>query len=108
MKLLFSYFLLLSSLSTFAGLDYGKLCSTHGECQDEFGVNQGMRCFKMKTGMDSSGNFTCAIRCYALSLGSFCKRNDGEVIGKCVEESYEQPSFDPNSPNCSDAIDPIK
>ncbi len=108
MKSLFASCLLILSLSSFANLDYGKLCSTHGECQDEFGVTQGTKCFKVKTGVNPSGEILCTIRCYSLPLGSFCKRNDGEVVGKCTQELYERPNFDPNHPNCSDAIDPIK
>lgn len=109
MRFVFSLvvFSLISIQSIIANND-GQACLTHGECQKVIPVQTGQKCLVVKTGVSPAGNFTCALRCYRLPLGSYCKKIEGSQIwGLCKKEKYEIPSFDPSSPNCDNAIDPI-
>jgi len=86
--------------------NYGTLCATHGECQEKYTVQQGTKCFKVKTGVDYQGHLQCTIRCYQLPVGIFCYKKKGEGIGVCKREEFSVPQTNPNDPNnCVDAVD---
>ena len=82
-----------------------QVCFSHGECQNQSSTKKGVRCLIVETGLDFRGNITCSKRCYYLSLGSYCDFLDGQPLGFCRVESYEEPDFDHNNPDCSAAID---
>ena len=106
-----SFFILVTTLLSLAsyGVDYGELCSTHGECQELYPVENGQKCFKVKTGTTANGEITCSIRCYYLPVGSYCKKFSGSEVGKCVKEKFDIPVIDYNDPHaCNDAIDPLR
>lgn len=92
------------NISADAG-DYGKSCLTHGECQELSAPTRQSACFIVKTGTNSSGATTCALRCYYVWAGSYCNKLSGQQVGLCQRESFEMPSFDPANPDCSSAIE---
>lgn len=58
-------------------------------------------CFKVKTGITPEGQQLCALRCYNVPTFGDC------INRKCVAPIPPPvPSFDPENPNCSDAVDP--
>ncbi|MBT3982664.1 MAG: hypothetical protein HOE90_15000 [Bacteriovoracaceae bacterium] len=60
-------------------------------------VNQ---CYIVKTGLDNQGQTTCALRCYNVPTHGDCRN------GTCVPPTQPTaPTFDPNNPDCSTAID---
>lgn len=91
-----------------AGNSYRQTCLTHGECQEANPIEEGHKCLIVKTGVDAQGKLTCSLKCYRLTLGSFCKKSSNEQIGFCTLEAYQVPEFDPSNPNCENAIDPIQ
>lgn len=75
----------------------GQSCVSKEYCRKE-NVNE---CFIVKTGSDNQGNETCALRCYNVPTFGSCKN------GVCVPPvTPPVPEFDPEDPDCSDAIDP--
>jgi hypothetical protein len=59
------------------------------------------RCFIIKTGPDTLGNPTCALRCYTFEEHGECEQ------GICKSPPPAQmPDFNPNAPNCLEACDP--
>lgn len=66
------------------------------------------RCFIVKTGFDSQGGETCALRCYNYEVYGDCVGSSGVNEGICVPpETPEQPVFNPNDPDrCEEAINP--
>ncbi|MBF0362066.1 MAG: hypothetical protein HQK49_13705 [Oligoflexia bacterium] len=86
----------------------GIKCITHGQCQNMISVTKGTRCFIVKTGVDAHSEVTCALRCYAVDIGSYCNREITEYkFGYCEKEkNFVAPPFDPENPDCSNAIDP--
>lgn len=101
-----SILFILVSFSANAG-NYRDTCLTNGECQDKYDTELGQKCLLVKTGLDSIGNPTCQVRCYSVSLGSYCEKPSGYQVGFCKREKYDQPVFDPVNPDCSTAIDPL-
>lgn len=75
----------------------GQSCVSKEYCRKE-NINE---CFIVKTGSDNQGNETCALRCYNVPTFGSCKN------GVCVPPvAPPVPQFDPENPDCSDAIDP--
>ncbi len=59
------------------------------------------RCFIVTTGVDNLGQTTCTRRCYTVQEFPDCKN------GLCTpKDAPVVPSFDPDNPDCSDAISP--
>jgi hypothetical protein len=59
------------------------------------------KCFKVKTGITPEGQQLCALRCYNVPTHGNC------VNRVCVAPIPETPpAFDPEDPQCADAIDP--
>lgn len=105
--------LLLSLFMTMGNSVFGQtdgrleICMTHGDCQDIRAVEDGVRCYIVKTGTTPSGEQLCSQRCYRSKLGSYCKSIEGEDFGYCKHEKDTPiPTFDPADPNrCDTAID---
>ncbi|TDJ07613.1 MAG: hypothetical protein E2O68_03270 [Deltaproteobacteria bacterium] len=58
-------------------------------------------CFIVKTGTDPSGEIECALRCYDNPIFGSCRH------GICISPRFPPvPDFDPEVPDCKDAIDP--
>lgn len=58
-------------------------------------------CFKVKTGLTPEGQQLCALRCYNVPTFGDC------INRTCVAPIPPPvPSFDPENPDCSDAVDP--
>jgi hypothetical protein len=95
------------SSTTFASNQYGETCLTHGQCQELVPVELGHKCLIVKTGVSPRGKVTCALRCYPVVMGSYCKKFVGSQIGICKKEKYQVPRFDASKPNCDSAIDPF-
>jgi hypothetical protein len=106
-KFIFVLFLMSLSINSFSNDEFVIECLTHGECQERLNTREGRVCFIVKTGVDVNNQVTCALRCYTKSLGSICDKKEGELIGKCQEEEFPIPVFDPSNPDCTSAIDPI-
>ncbi len=85
--------------------DYGKSCLTHGECQELAQPTRETACFIVRTGTDSNGSTTCALRCYHVWAGNYCQNLSGHQVGICQKETFNMPSFDPANPDCSSAIE---
>jgi hypothetical protein len=83
------------------------LCYTNGDCQKNIQTSPATQCFVAKTGVDSFGNQTCALRCMQVEIGSTCHFIDDNVYGICVSEKVKPvPRLDPSNPNrCDDAVD---
>jgi len=83
------------------------ICMTHGDCQDKVSVEEGVKCYIIKTGTTPSGEQSCALRCYTSKLGSYCKSIQEEDFGYCKQEKDTPvPIFNANDPNrCDSAID---
>lgn len=82
-------------------------CITHGQCQDGGTPQTGVKCFIVKTGIDSTGQTACALRCYSVLLGKYCQPIKGESFGYCKDELNDStPNFNSNDPNrCDEAIE---
>lgn len=75
----------------------GQSCVSKEYCRKE-NINE---CFIVKTGADNQGNQTCALRCYNVPTFGSCRN------GVCVPPvTPPVPQFDPENPDCSEAIDP--
>ena len=75
----------------------GETCVAQEWCRKEY-HNQ---CFVVKTGFTPRGEQLCALRCYNVPTPSSCRN------GTCHPPAPPaQPAFDPENPNCEDAIDP--
>lgn len=101
---------LISLISLFPGVSLGEvkrpdICYNHGECQEKLGVEYGQRCFIVKTGLSENGQITCSLQCYDMPLGSYCRSIRDEMFGICEKEYYSVPHFNPEFPDCSNAID---
>ena len=58
-------------------------------------------CFIVKTGFNAQVQQTCTRRCYNVPTFGEC------TAGVCVPPQIpDVPTFDPNNPDCSQAIDP--
>ncbi len=85
------------SLDAQCGKSPGQECVAQEFCREEMVQT----CYKVKTGTNSNGEATCALRCYYVPTFGNC------VEGVCVAPTTpDVPSFDPADPQCSDAIDP--
>jgi hypothetical protein len=107
LKLLLSIFIIMSNFAfgqTNPTLD---VCMTHGDCQDKIAVEEGTKCYIVKTGTTPSGEQLCSQRCYTSKLGSYCKSIQEEDFGYCKHETDTPvPAFDTSDPNrCNTAID---
>lgn len=67
-----------------------------------------VKCFIVKTGFDTQGAVTCALRCYTVQEHGECQSSGTSAIGTCSSPVQEDPPvFNPADPNrCEDAIDP--
>ena len=75
----------------------GQECVAQEFCREEMVQT----CYKVSTGVNSNGEATCALRCYYVPTYGSC------VEGVCVApDTPDVPTFDPNDPQCGDAIDP--
>lgn len=75
----------------------GQSCVSKEYCRKE-NINE---CFIVKTGSDNQGNETCALRCYNVPTFGSCKN------GVCAPPVAPPiPQFDPENPDCSEAVDP--
>lgn len=75
----------------------GQQCVTKEFCRKE----NIYTCFIVKTGVSAQGAVTCTRRCYNVPTFGEC------TDGICVPPpSPPVPTFDPNDPDCSQAIDP--
>lgn len=75
----------------------GQQCVTKEFCRKE----NIPTCFIVKTGVSAQGQVTCTRRCYFVPTFGEC------TDGICVPPNApDVPSFDPNNPDCSSAIDP--
>lgn len=106
MKKIFACGLILFSLFAYSYDKKPTICYSHGECQELIGTELGTRCLIVKTGFDSMGHVTCALRCYSLPMGSYCNPLENKPYGVCEKESYPVPYFDPEYPDCSGAVEP--
>ena len=77
-------------------------CVTHAQCQNL--TDESTACFVVDTGKNFSNKPTCEVKCYRVFVGSFCKFEKDKNHGKCEEENYKKPDFDPDKPDCSKAI----
>lgn len=85
------------SLSAYCNKSPGQECVAQEFCREEMVQT----CYKVKTGVNSNGETTCALRCYYVPTYGSC------VNGVCVApDTPAVPAFDPANPQCSDAIDP--
>jgi len=102
MKILSLLFLITTFLANATEL-LPPTCLSHGQCQEIYKTQSGKKCFIIRTGQD-----TCALRCYNIRIGSYCKKHPNEQIGICKREIFNDPSFDPYDPSrCDNAIDPF-
>ncbi|PIK13555.1 hypothetical protein [Halobacteriovorax sp. JY17] len=106
-KLLLTIFVLMSNFAFGQTSPTLEICMTHGDCQDRVPVEEGVKCYIVKTGTTPSGKQSCSQRCYTSKLGSYCKPIQGEDFGYCKhEKDIPEPTFDANDPNqCDTAID---
>lgn len=75
----------------------GQQCVTKEFCRKE----NISTCFIVKTGVTAQGQVTCTRRCYNVPTFGECTN------GLCVPPQVPDiPTFDPNNPDCSGAIDP--
>lgn len=75
----------------------GQQCVSREYCRKEHIPE----CFIVKTGTSLQGGQTCALRCYSVPTFGDCRN------GVCIPPLPKPvPQFDPNNPNCEDAIDP--
>ena len=75
----------------------GETCVAQDWCRKEY-LSQ---CFVVKTGFTPRGRQLCALRCYNVPTPSACRN------GTCHPPTPPVlPVFDPENPNCDDAIDP--
>ncbi|MCK5073386.1 MAG: hypothetical protein KAQ98_08185 [Bacteriovoracaceae bacterium] len=75
----------------------GSSCVTKEFCQQ---INV-VECYVVKTGVDSVGKQSCALRCYNVPTFGDCKN------GVCVTpDTPPVPEFDPENPDCSKAQEP--
>lgn len=75
----------------------GQQCVSREYCRREH-ISE---CFIVRTGTNIQGGETCALRCYSVPKFGDCKN------GICLPPLPNPvPQFDPNNPNCEDAIDP--
>ncbi len=75
----------------------GQSCVMKEYCREE-NLTQ---CFVVKTGIDAQGQQLCALRCYNVPTFGSC------INGICIPpDTPTVPSFDPDNPDCSAAIDP--
>ena len=75
----------------------GETCVSQDWCRKEY-LSQ---CFVVKTGFTPRGKQLCALRCYNVPTPSSCRD------GTCHPPTPPPlPAFDPENPNCDDAIDP--
>ncbi len=95
-----------SVLSNHNTLPYDGPCLTHGECQQTNVTAPGEKCLLLKTGFNHHGQVTCAISCYNVRVAYYCKGVRRHKVGRCTQESYSMPTFDPANPDCSSAVDP--
>lgn len=85
------------SLSAYCNKSPGQQCVAQEFCREEMVQT----CYKVKTGINSNGETTCALRCYYVPTYGDC------VNGVCIApDTPAVPTFDPADPQCSDAIDP--
>jgi len=85
------------SLSAYCSKSPGQQCVAQEFCREEMVQT----CYKVKTGINSNGATTCALRCYYVPTYGSC------VNGVCIAPTTpDVPTFDPTNPQCSDAIDP--
>jgi len=85
------------SEQVFCSKSPGQTCVAKEWCRQENIPN----CFVVKTGADSTGQPTCALRCYNVPTFGDCTN------GVCTPPSIPNvPAFDPSAPDCTDAIDP--
>jgi len=88
-------------VTTFANERLPILCYSTGQCQQAMGIELGWRNFVVRK--SPSG---CEMRAYHMSLGSTCEFVPNKPWGVCVRESFPIPSYNPDAPDCSNAIDP--
>jgi hypothetical protein len=67
-----------------------------------------VKCFIVKTGTDTQGGQTCALRCYTVQEHGECQSSGTSAIGVCISPQQETPPvFNPADPNrCAEALDP--
>ncbi len=76
----------------------GQKCVTKEFCRKE----NVYTCFIVKTGVNNQGDPTCTRRCYNVPTFGECNAD-----GTCAPpKEPDVPDFDPNNPDCSQAIDP--
>lgn len=106
----FVFFVFLFSISSLGYSQSNPIlkCLTHGDCQLDSTLRDSEKCFVVKVGINNSGEWTCAIKCYKVKLGSYCKAISSESFGYCKSETeFDMPDFDINDPNrCDNAINP--
>ncbi len=84
-------------LETYCAKTPGQECVAQEFCREE----SIQTCYVVKTGTNSNGAVTCALRCYYVPTYGSC------VEGVCVAPSTPTvPTFDASNPDCSSAIDP--
>lgn len=75
----------------------GQTCAAKEWCRQD----NVQECKIIKTGTDTQGNLTCALRCYNIPTFGECRN------GICIPPAVpDVPVFDPQNPDCSNAEDP--
>tara|TARA_R110002072_G_scaffold64203_2_gene159379 strand:+ start:225728 stop:227641 length:1914 start_codon:yes stop_codon:yes gene_type:complete len=86
-----------SGLDVFCAKSPGQACVTKEFCKKENIPS----CFVVKTGISNQGQVTCSLRCYNVPTFGDCEN------GICIPPDIPAvPDFDPENPDCSNAIDP--
>ncbi len=104
MKLTFLATMFLFSVTASAADSFlPDICYSSGECQERHSISFENRCLKVKTGLDASGNETCAMKCDKIPVGYTCLMIPEKVWGVCKKETIANMG---NSNWCVDALDP--
>ena len=93
------YLLLILTSAVFA---QDKYCLSHAQCQDF--TQESTACYLIQEEDYSEKNQKCSIRCFEITVGSFCNFEKGKNYGVCKDENYKQSQQDLDSSNCSEAV----